>query len=143
MSGRAFLDTNIFVYNFDPDAPPAKRRIARTLIRDALSGREAVISYQVVQEFLNVATGKFARQITIPDLRQLLDIMFRPLLGVWPSIELFETALELQFRNRLSWYDSLIIAAAAEAKCSKLYSEDLQDGAKIDGVRIENPFRSN
>jgi predicted nucleic acid-binding protein len=69
-----------------------------------------------------------------------LSSVFRPLLGVHSSIGLSSDALRIQQRYRISWYDSLIIAAANELKCVVLYTEDLQDGAKFDGVQVKNPF---
>jgi predicted nucleic acid-binding protein len=141
MSGRAFLDTNIFVYDVDTLAPSAKRRIARDLIRDALTRRQSIISYQVIQEFLAVATRKFSASITVPDAQSYVNTVFRVLLGVHASVELFQEALDIRARYQIDWYDSVIVAAASEANCSVIYTEDLQHGAKINGVRIENPFR--
>jgi predicted nucleic acid-binding protein len=66
----------------------------------------------------------------------------RPFLAVDSSIAQYSAALSICSRHQISWYDSLIVAAASEASCSVLYTEDLQHGAKINGVRIENPFRS-
>jgi predicted nucleic acid-binding protein len=142
MNAKAFLDTNVFVYEIDSKAPKAKRRIAHNLIKEALELRRSVISYQVIQEFLNVVTGKFSSPIAYSDAQQYLNTVFEPLTVVHSSIELFREALGVQARHQLSWYDSLIVAAANEAKCSILYTEDLQHGAKIGGVRIENPFRT-
>ncbi len=64
-SGRFFLDTNIFVYTFDGRSP-SKRAPANDLVARALDTRRGVISYQAVQEFLNVATRKFARPMPAP-----------------------------------------------------------------------------
>ena len=142
MSAKAFLDTNVFVYEIDSKAPKAKRRIAHDLIRDALKQRRSVVSYQVIQEFLNVVTAKFSSSIDTADAQQYVNTVFQPLIVVQSSIELFGAALGIHARHQISWYDSLIVAAAAEASCSVLYTEDLQHGAKINGVRIENPFRA-
>jgi predicted nucleic acid-binding protein len=141
MSAKVFFDTNIFLYEIDSKAPKPKRQIARDLIREALSQRRSAISYQVIQEFLNVVTGKFSSSITISDAHEYVDTVFRQLIVVHSSLELFSEALGIHARHQLSWYDSLILAAAAEAGCSVLYTEDLQHGAKINGVKIENPFR--
>jgi predicted nucleic acid-binding protein len=54
---------------------------------------------------------------------------------------LFREALEIRSRYQIARYDSLIVAAASEAHCSVIYTEDLQAGMKIGGIRIENPFR--
>ncbi len=142
MSAKAFLDTNVFVYEVDSKAPKAKRRIAHDLIRDALKQRRSVVSYQVIQEFLNVVTGKFSSSINTADAQQYVNTVFQPLIVVQSSIELFSAALGIHARHQISWYDSLIVAAASEASCSVLYTEDLQHGAKINGLRIENPFRA-
>jgi len=141
MNGRSFLDTNIFVYDVDVDAPKAKKQVAYHLIRGALTEHRSVVSYQVIQEFLAVAIRKFPSSITVSDARRYLDTVLKPMLSVHSSVELFHEALEIGVRYQLSWYDSLIVAAAAEAGCSVLYTEDLQHGAKINGVKIENPFR--
>jgi predicted nucleic acid-binding protein len=142
MNGRSFLDTNIFVYDIDVDAPKAKKNVAYHLIRDALTQHCSVVSYQVIQEFLAVAVRKFPSSVTVPDARRYLEGVLKPMLAVHSSVELFHEALEIGSRYQLSWYDSLIVAAAAEANCSVLYTEDLQHGAKINRVRIENPFRA-
>ena len=63
-----------------------------------------------------------------------------PLWSVMPSTRLYRHALDVRERYRFSFYDSLIVAAALEAGCTRLLSEDLQDGQVIEGLRIENPF---
>ena len=63
MSARFFLDTNIFVYTFDAHAP-AKAKKAGQLIRRAADTGEGIISYQVVQEFFNVAFRRFPQPLT-------------------------------------------------------------------------------
>lgn len=58
-----------------------------------------------------------------------------------PTVDLYTRALDLHKRYRYSFYDSLILAAALEAGCVRLYSEDFQDGQQIEGLTLENPFR--
>jgi len=139
MSVRAFLDTNIFVYAVDQGAGK-KQTIADALIARAIDRRDGVVSCQVVQEFLNVALGKFKVPLTAEQARLYVSSVFRPLLAVQPSLGLFSDAIDIRSRHKLSWYDSLIVAAAVEAGCSVLYTEDLSHGMKINGVQIENPF---
>jgi predicted nucleic acid-binding protein len=141
MSGKAFIDTNVFVYGVDSKTPGVKRDVANGLIRSALAGHRSVISWQVIQEFMNVATGKLASSLSISDAHEYLNSVFRLMIVVQPSVDLFSDALDIRTRYKISWYDSLIIAAAAEANCPVVYTEDLQHGAKFGGVRIENPFR--
>jgi|ERR1700684_60951 predicted nucleic acid-binding protein len=141
MSGRFFLDTNIFVYTFDQSAP-SKAAKAMALIKHAIDTRIGVISYQVVQEFFNVAMRRFEPPMTAADADQYLAATFRPLLAVHSSPGLFSEALRLGSKFHLSWYDSLIVAAAIEAECDTLYSEDMQDGQRLESLAVKNPFSS-
>ena len=139
MNGRFFLDTNVFVYSFDRSAPWKARR-AFQLIRGAVETGKGIVSYQVVQEFFNVALRRFAKPMSWADAEQYLSTVFRPLLAIHSSQALYAEALRLSDRFRLSWFDSLIIAAAIEAQCSVLYSEDLQTGQRFGNLEITNPF---
>lgn len=134
-----FLDSNIFIYSLDFDRP-AKRATARRLIEHVLQSGEGRISFQVIQETLNVITRKFQTSAGLNDTRQLLDDVLVPLWRIMPTLRLYERALEIQARYRYSFYDALIIAAALTGGCTRLYSEDLQHGQRIDGLTIENPF---
>jgi predicted nucleic acid-binding protein len=139
MSGRFFLDTNLFVYTFDAKAP-AKAKKATQLIRRAADTGEGIISYQVVQEFFSVALRRFPQPMSVAEAEQYLITVLRPLLAVHSSAGLYFEALRIAEKHRLSWYDSLIAAAALEGRCDRLYSEDLQHGRKIEDLQIENPF---
>ena len=139
MNGRFFLDTNIFAYAFDVKAP-AKARRASQLIRQAADTGKGIVSYQVVQEFFNVAFRRFQHPMNAAEAEQYLITVFRPLLAIHSSSALYVEALRLAGQYRLSWYDCLIVAAALQGECSVLYSEDLQHGQKIEDLRIENPF---
>ena len=140
MTGRYFLDTNIFVYSFDA-GNPVKLKRATGLIRDAVVTRKGIVSYQVVQEFFNVALRRFGHPMTHADAEQYLGTVFRPLLAVHSSVTLYQEGLALFHRYRLGWYDSLLLAAAQASECEILYSEDYQHGQKFGKLRIENPFR--
>ena len=142
MSAKFFLDTNILVYTFD-DGAPTKQRRAQELVEQALRSHEGVVSTQVVQEFLNVATTKFSAPLTFSDAQQYLHDVLAPLCTVFPSIDLFRNALALQQETRFSFYDSLIIGGALQAGCDALYSEDFQHNQQIRGLRILNPFISS
>ena len=139
MKGKFFLDTNIFVYSFDSNFP-TKLGLAKQLIRDGVTTRKGVISYQVVQEFFNVALRRFDQPLAAPEAQQYLSTVFRPLLAVHSSQALFTEALLLTDRYRLSWYDSLVVAAALASGCDTLYSEDLQHGQQFGNLQIKNPF---
>jgi predicted nucleic acid-binding protein len=139
MSDRFFLDTNIFVYSFDQSAT-AKAQRAAHLIREALTTQKGVVSYQVVQEFFNVALKKFAQPMQPADAGQYLITVFRPLLAIHSSQALYAEALFLRAQSKLSWYDSLIVSAAIQAQCEVLFSEDLQHGQRFGSLQIRNPF---
>src|SRR2546425_179019 len=106
MKDRFFLDTNIFVYSFDRNSR-AKAGRATDLITQAVTTRKGIVSYQVVQEFLNVALKRFERPMKTVEAEQYLTTVFRPLLSVHASQSLFIEALRLGARHHLSWYDSL------------------------------------
>lgn len=139
MKGNYFLDTNILVYTFD-HSYPKKRDICKSLVRDALNNRSGCISYQVIQEFLNVASRKFAKPLSIADCQTYLSSVLEPLCEVFSSMGLFHRALEISNRWKFSFYDSLVVAAALSAECQILYTEDLQHDQKIENMVIVNPF---
>lgn len=139
MSADAFLDTNVLVYMFD-ETDDIKRRRAEQLVTRGIEAGTVCISYQVVQETLNVATRRlgFSRS----DSLTLLADVLAPLWTVHPSRELYERGLALHDRYGFSFYDSMIVAGAVESGCDRLYSEDLQHGQRIQSLTIKNPFRA-
>ena len=139
MNGRFFLDTNVFLYSFDRGAP-AKARRALQLIREGVATRKGLISYQVAQEFFNVALRRFAQPMNVAEAEQYLATVFRPLMAVHSSQALYGEALRLKGRYRLPWYDSLIVAAALEGECDVLCTEDLQHGQRFGKLEVQNPF---
>ena len=137
---RAFLDTNILLFCFS-DADRHKRSRARALVRSALVDHDAVISYQVVQEFLNVATRGPKRQMNQAQAQLYLARVLTPLCEVFPDAALYSTALSIADETGWSFYDSLIVSAGLTAGCVKVLTEDLQDGRVIRGLTIRDPFR--
>ena len=139
MSDKYFLDTNIVVYSVDL-SDPLKRRRARELVTDGATSKLGVISYQVVQEFVNVSLRKFQSAVAPADLNQFMQGVLFPMMSISSSPRLFLDALRLHDANQLSWYDSLIIMAAIQSGCKILYSEDLQNGRRFGDMVVENPF---
>lgn len=139
MSDRFFLDTNILVYALTK-GDLSKQAVAVRLITDAIDSGKGIISFQIVQEFFSVALRRFDPPLAPIEAEQFLAMPLRPLLAVHSSYALYSTALQLTHRHALSWYDSLIVAAAIEADCRILYTEDLQHGQKFDNLRVQNPF---
>jgi predicted nucleic acid-binding protein len=141
MSGADFFDTKVFVYLFD-DHDARKQATAQNLISSALASGSGCISFQAVQETLHVLTRKFAKPASAAIAQDFLRDSLAPLWRVQPSATLYMRALDLQKRYGFSFYDSLILAAALEAGCSRLLTEDLQDGQRIEGLTVENPFKT-
>ena len=139
MNGE-FIDTNVFIYLFD-ETNDRKRTIADRIVKTALETRTARISHQVVQETLNVVTRKLPSPMTAENAQRFLVQVLAPLWQIMPNIALYRRGLDVQARYGFSFYDSLIIAAALESGCTRLYSEDLQHGQQIEGLIIENPFK--
>ncbi len=142
MKGKFFLDTNIFVYSFDQDASE-KRTKAQRLIRSALESQAGVISWQVLQEFLNVALHRFAKPMNTHQAEDYLQSVLLPLCQVLPSAELYREALLIQVETRYRFFDCLIVAAALKSGARTLYTEDLQHGRAVRGLRVEDPFRGD
>ena len=142
MKDRSFIDTNLFVY---ASGQQGKDKCAPSLalIKSLIANGTGVISFQVIQEFFNVAFKKFSPPYSTEDAHTQMAGIFEPLILVHSSMRLYSDAMEIFARHKLAWYDSLILAAAAEAGCSILYTEDMQHGATIRGVRIVNPFLTN
>lgn len=138
-AGLYFLDTNIFVYSFDA-TEPVKQQTARQIVQAALRTQRGVISTQVAQEFLNLALRKFAQPMTVSEAREYLTTVLLPLCRHFPSAAFYDRALLLKEETGYSWYDTLIVAAAVEAGCTTLLSEDMQSGRVVKGVTIRNPF---
>lgn len=136
---RVFFDTNVLVYCFDSSAPQKQSR-AKDLIAQALNTRQGVVSYQVVQEFCNVACKNQRLSLPLERILAYVKLVLQPMNQVAPSPDLLEAALGIRSESRFSFYDSLILAAAQAAKCASLYSEDMQHGQLVGGVRIVNPF---
>jgi predicted nucleic acid-binding protein len=138
-AARHFLDTNIFVYTFDLEAPEKAKR-AENLIAEALASGAGLISYQVAQEFVAVARKPFRTPMSFEQIERYWLTTLRPLLLVHSSPGMFIRALDLARRDQLSWYDSLIVAAAIQGECEILYSEDMQHGRRFGDLVIQNPF---
>ena len=137
MSAEDFIDTNVLVYLFD-ETDADKRQRAESIVHRSLESGTGCISYQVVQETMNVVTRKLGA--TPEAARRLLDDVLVPLWQVNPSPTLYQRAINLQGQYRFSFYDSLIVAASLEAGCVRLYTEDLQHGQQIQDLTVQNPF---
>jgi len=137
MSGSRFVDTNILLYAAIKDGS-AKHHAARDLLIGELPGSELVISAQVLGEFFVNALRKGADRKTIEDTvtQFIADFVLVPVTG-----DLVCEAMRISGRYGFSYWDSLIVAAALDAGCAVLYTEDLQNGQIIDSaLKIINPL---
>ena len=134
---KVFLDTNILVYSLD-QSDAGKQGKCRKLIKSLTGENTGVISTQVMQEFYVAATGKLgADPLLIKDILRSLE-RFETVIV---SPVLIKEAIDCAVINRVSFWDALIIVTAESAHCEILWSEDLNHGQIIRGVRIENPLR--
>ena len=135
---RVFFDTNVLVYSHDISVPE-KRRKAKDLLNDAFIGNTGVVSGQVLSETYVTLTKKL--KVPVEDardeIRRLSDFH---VVDISPSLVL--RATEIQEDHQLSYWDSLIIAAAEFASCDTIWSEDLSDGQSYGSVTVRNPFAS-
>jgi predicted nucleic acid-binding protein len=139
MPSRTFFDTNVLVYLFDADAPE-KQAGARESLETALERGTVVVSTQVLQEFFVTVTRKLARPLPAAEaegaLRRLMELA---VVQVDPDMIL--AAAVSARRDRISFWDALILTAASAAGCAEVLSEDLQHGRSFGRVRVVNPFR--
>jgi predicted nucleic acid-binding protein len=136
MSERSFLDSNVLGYTDDRRAPE-KRAQALSLIRQLRLSGTGVLSTQVLQEYFAVATRKFSVPADVARRKVEIFAGFDLVLIDLPDIL---AAIDLHRLHRFSIWDALILHAARQASCKIVYSEDLQAGRILDGLRIVNPF---
>jgi predicted nucleic acid-binding protein len=139
VKGMVFFDTNVLVYQFDRTAPTKQKRAEGLIERYILEGR-AVISSQVIQEFMNVSLKKFDTKLSVEELELVMADLLKPLCAHVPSFDFYERALKLYSSKSVGFYGAMIIQAAVDLGCKTLYSEDLQDGQQFGALTIKNPF---
>lgn len=127
----AFFDTNVLLYAFSSDA---KRDRARAALAEG-----GVIGAQVLNEFTNVSRKKVGRSWEEIDLAlQTIHAQFDPVRPL--TAALHADAVALARVNGFAFYDALIVAAAIEAGCDTLFTEDMQHGRIFNGLMFRNPF---
>ena len=134
---KCFLDTNILIYTYDK-ADYEKRSYIQDFLRKNKEMNELIISIQTLGEFFNVATKKMRLDKTnVISLCEQIMNMF-PVYEI--TTENVFHAMKISESTQFSYWDSLILAMAIDTGCSILYSEDLNNGQEIEGVKIVNPF---
>jgi len=132
MPGDRFFDTNILIYAFAANDPRAARA-------EALIAEGGVIGVQVLNEFTNVTRRKLAWDwMQVEAAVAVIGDLFGPARPL--TVGIHAQAIVLARDHVLAFYDALVIAAAADAGCRLLLSEDLQHGRKFGTLTVENPF---
>ena len=138
MTDSIFLDTNILVYAYDKHYPK-KQGTAQVLLKEGIETESVVLSSQVLGEFFVVVTRKIKNPISAEEAQKIIA-----LLGVLQIVDIDLSLVNLAVENHkkygISYWDSLIIAAAARAGCKRIMTEDLNHGQEYNSVLVENPF---
>jgi predicted nucleic acid-binding protein len=134
----SFVDTNILIYAEDKDAKQ-KHALASDLLVRLWNERDGVVSVQVLQEFYVNVTRKLKKPLSSAKALEIVEEYL-----TWTVVEntgkLLTSAIDLQQRNQLSFWDAMVVQAALEAGCDKLYSEDMNAGQRFGSLVIVNPF---
>lgn len=133
----SFIDSSVLIYAEASDSPK-KQSVALALLRQLKLAGTGVISTQSLQEYVNVALRKMGldanhvrKQLSAHEQFEVVQV----------TPEIIRGALDIHQTRSVSFYDALIVQAAIVSGCDTLYSEDLNAGEIIDGVKIENPFK--
>jgi predicted nucleic acid-binding protein len=133
-----FVDTNVLVYAFDKSSSP-KKQVAQRLMLELMDQDRLRVSTQVLQELFVTLTRKVSQCCSTEEALAVLED-----LTAWPLITVDYAAIRaaggLAHQAKLSFWDALVVVAAARTGAAVLYTEDLNDGQEILGVRISNPF---
>lgn len=133
-----FVDSNVLIYSQDT-SEPLKQRQARAWLENLWRTRSGRISFQVLREVYVNLTRHVTNPVSVVPARNLVRLFLqwnpRP-----EDPEFFETAWEIESRFHLSWWDSMIVAAAQLIECRYLLTEDLQEGARLDNLVVISPF---
>jgi predicted nucleic acid-binding protein len=135
---RDFVDANVLVYAFDASAG-RKQHAARALLERLWESNSGCVSIQVLQEFFVTVTKKVAKPLPVEDAKARVREF-----AAWsvfaPAPEDVLAAIDLHTQAKIGFWDAMVVLAAAESGCDVLWTEDLNDGQALRGVRIRNPF---
>lgn len=133
---KIFIDTNILIYTLD-QKNIEKRDMARKIVKKVVESHQPVISTQVIKEFYVVASNKLKAD---PIIVKNIIHNFHNMEIVNNDLDLIEQAIDISILSTLSFWDSLVIAAAEKANCEYVLSEDLNSGQNYRGIKLLNPF---
>ena len=137
-SDPQFVDTNVLIYAHDVSAGD-KRTRAQELVRRLWDSGDGCLSVQVLQEFYVNVTQKVAQPLSPERAARIIAD-----LATWqiyrPGIQDVLDAIDLQCRQRISFWDAMVVSSAIQLGCRCIWSEDLNPGQVYDGVTVVNPF---
>jgi len=133
---KIFIDTNILVYTLDK-RDKVKQKKAREILKKIVEVHQPVLSTQIIKEFYVVSVSKLKA-----DHLMVKNIIhnFKNMEIVNNDLDLIEQAIDISIISRISFWDSLVVAAAEKSKCDFIISEDLNAGQTYRGVMVINPF---
>ena len=138
MPNRDFFDTNILIYAADR-SEPEKQFQARRLLNSAIENETGTLSVQVLGEFFSVVTRRIPDPLSVEEAEEAIHRM-----AVLPVVELdwllVRRAIDTHKEYGISYWDSLIVAAAERAGCTRIISEDLNSGQSYHGIAVVDPF---
>jgi predicted nucleic acid-binding protein len=137
MSAKTLVDTNVLIYAHDVDAGK-KHEAAKSLLRELWIERAGALSVQVLQEFYVNVTRKIPSPLPKEKARLVVSSY-----AIWCSETTpaeMEQAFRIEDESGIDFWDALIVSAAARIGATRILSEDLNAGQRIDGILIENPF---
>jgi predicted nucleic acid-binding protein len=133
-----FVDTNVFIYAYDVTSAEKHQR-ARELISELWESGRGCLSIQVLQEFYVNLTLKVPHPLKPQETTQIIDD-----LGQWrlhkPGLKSVIEAIHIQQRNKISFWDAMIICSAKELGCKIIWTEDLNPNQLYEGIKVVNPF---
>src|SRR5690606_36207402 len=114
-----------------------KREVAKELLRDLWLARTGVLSVQVLHEFYVNVTRKIRKPVSKAEARGVVGTYIPWCLG--PETNDINEAFRIEDEAGISFWDALIVAAAARSGATRVLSEDLNAGQIISGVTVINP----
>ena len=136
---KIFIDTNIFVYTLDKK-DKVKQKKSRELLKKIVESHQPVISTQIIKEFYVVSVTKLKADTLI--VKNIIH-NFKNMEVINNDLDLIEQAIDISLISQISFWDSLVVAAAEKAKCDFIISEDLNSGQTYRGVLVVNPFEKD
>ena len=137
---REFVDANVLVYAFDSSAG-LKRKAAAELVQRLWDTGTGCLSVQVLQEFFVTVTRKVPQPLSIDEAAERVR-EFAAWKTFAPTADDVLAAIALHRSAKISFWDAMVVEAAAQTGCEVLWTEDLNDGQLLRAVRIRNPFRA-